>query len=107
MSDNKNEAPLQTPPTGGQPHDPSGWARPVAQKKDRNVGAWLTLLGLVCFAIAFRGPLNRLYWSARNNIAGPPPVPAGTADCFLALSYEGVSALPDPDGVFISAARSA
>ena len=36
---------------------------------------------------------------------GPLPVPEGTADCFLALSYEGISALPDPDGKFTSAAR--
>lgn len=85
--------------------DDGHWARPVAQKRDRHVRAWLLMLSLACFAIAFRGPINRLYWSVRNRLFGPQAVPAGSADCFLALSYEGVSALPDPDGKFTSAAR--
>ena len=85
--------------------DDGHWARPVAQRRDRHIRAWLLLLSLICFVVAFRGPINRLYWNARNRMFGPEPLPEGTADCFLALSYEGISALPDPDGKFTSAAR--
>ena len=85
--------------------DGGHWARPVAQKRDRHIRAWLLLVSLACFLVALRGPINRLYWGARNRIFGPQPVPEGTADCFLALSYEGVAALPDPDGKFTSVAR--
>lgn len=80
----------------------SRWARPVAMAKDSNIYAWLGFFGLICLCIALWGPISRVYWSIRNRkIEREKEIPR-TADCFLALSYEGVSRLPDPSGRYIS-----
>ena len=80
----------------------SKWTRPVAMAKDSNIYAWLGFFGLICLCIALWGPIARVYWHFRNReIEREREIPR-TADCFLALSYEGVSRLPDPSGRYIS-----
>ena len=80
----------------------SGWARPMAMAKDSNFYAWLGFLGLICLVIALWGPISRAYWKVRNReIERTKEIPR-TANCFLAVSYEGISHLPDPSGRYIS-----
>lgn len=98
-------APAQAPVHDGLADGQSEWARPVSQARDRNVGAWLLLVSAVCFAFAFRQPANRLYWQLRNRFDGPEKPVERTADSFLALSYEAVSATPDAEGLFTPAER--
>ena len=93
------------PPADGLAGGAAEWARPVAQSRDRNVGAWLLLVSVICFAVAFRGPANRLYWRLHNRFAGPQKTVERTADSFLALSYEAVSATPDAEGLFTPVVR--
>ena len=80
----------------------SGWTRPIAMARDSNVYAWLGLIGLICLCVALWGPISRAYWKVRNrHIEQKKEIPRN-ADCFLAISYEGVSRLPDPSGRYIS-----
>ena len=95
----------------GQPEQPakadefkktSGWARPIAMAKDSNIYAWLGMIGLFCLAVALWGPISQTYWKFRNRQLERTKEIPRTADCFLAVSYEGVSRLQDPSGRYIS-----
>ncbi len=81
----------------------SAWARPIAMARDSNVYAWLGFIGLICLCIALWGHISRAYWQVRNRrqVEREQEIPR-TANCFLAISYEGVSHLPDPSGRYIS-----
>ena len=92
-------------PADGMAGGEEQWARPVAQRRDRNIGAWLAMLSLLCFAVAVRGPANRLFWRLRNRYSGPESGVERTAESFLAISYEAVSAAPDPEGLFTTVPR--
>ena len=82
----------------------SAWARPIAMARDSNIYAWLGLVGVICLCVALWGPFSRAYWKMRNrHIEHNDEIPR-TADCFLAISYEGVTRLPDPSGRYISTA---
>ena len=101
------EAPDGAPKHASRAHrgGESNWARPVAQKRDRHFGAWLTLLSLICFAVAFGSHINRLYWRVKNYLAGGFKDLPRTSQCFLAISYEAVADTPDQEGHFISTVR--
>ncbi|MBQ6923526.1 MAG: tetratricopeptide repeat protein [Kiritimatiellae bacterium] len=105
MSDNTQQAPQATPPDRGDAFKKtSGWARPRAMARDSNVAAWLALVGFICLCIALWGPLSRVYWKVRNRpIEKMQEELVRNSSCFLAVSYEGVSRLPDPSGRYISA----
>lgn len=79
------------------------WARPRAMARDSSVSAWLALLGVICLALALWTPLARIYWNFRNRNVGRDETVVRNANCFLAISYEGISAQHDPSGHFIAA----
>ena len=88
------------------PKRQEGFARPVAQEKDRNVRAWLVFLCLVCFAVAFWKPVRRVFWNVRNRTAERAAMGVErVSDKFVAISFEGVSKTPDPSGRFVSLER--
>ena len=79
------------------------WARPRAMARDSSVSAWLALMGIICLALALWTPLARIYWNFRNRNVGRSETVVRNANCFLAISYEGISAQHDPSGRFIAA----
>ena len=81
----------------------SAWARPRAMARDSNVSAWLALVGIICLCLALWTPIAHIFWSIRNrNVDHNESLPHN-ANCFLAISYEGISPVPDPSGRFIFA----
>ena len=103
-TDRQNGQPGQ-PPKADEFKKTSAWARPIAMARDSNVYAWLGFLGLICLCVALWAPLSRAYWKVRNrHVEREEEVPRN-ANCFLAISYEGVTRLPDPSGRFITTAN--
>lgn len=82
----------------------SAWTRPRAMAKDRNVSAWLLLLGLLCLGVALWAPLSRMYWRMHNKAITASLPSDRRAECFVAISYEGVAAEPDPGSPLIPTA---
>lgn len=81
----------------------SAWARPRAMARDSNVSAWLALAGIICLCLALWTPIAHVFWGIRNrNVDHNESLPRN-ANCFLAISYEGISPVPDPSGRFIFA----
>lgn len=77
------------------------WTRPVAMAKDSNTFAWLIFASIICLVIALWAPMTKLYWQLRNRTVESDSKLPRTADCFVAISYEGVAAEEESSGKFI------
>ncbi|MBQ9344112.1 MAG: tetratricopeptide repeat protein, partial [Kiritimatiellae bacterium] len=86
----------------------SHWTRPVAVAKASSVRSWLLLIALVCLFVALWPPLKRFYWRIHNRPINETVASVSRSEFgFLAISYEGVSANPEPSGNFITTERFA
>ena len=85
---------------------PQTFARPVAQEKDRNSRAWLMFLAVICFGVALWQPVKHALWAIRNrSVEREGASIPREADCFVAISYEGVAKEREPTGRFITVDR--
>lgn len=104
MDNNSNNPDRRRPPEESDAfRKTSNWARPRAMAKDSSISAWLALAGVICLILALWFPIARIYWNFRNRNVGRGDRDARTANCFLAICYEGISAQHDPSGRFIAA----
>ena len=100
------------PPAPPPPEAPRGanfqWTRPVAVSRNSNVRSWLVLFAAICLFVALWPTLKRAYWRIHNRPINEAASNVGrTATGFLAISYEGVAAVPDASGAFIATERFA
>ncbi|MBR6022201.1 MAG: tetratricopeptide repeat protein, partial [Kiritimatiellae bacterium] len=117
--DNRPDAPASVPPSSptppaapppDAPQSPRGgnfqWTRPVAVSKYNSIRAWLLLVAGICLFVALWPSIKRVYWRVHNRpLDEANSTVSRTAAGFLAISYEGVSAVPEPSGTFITTER--
>ncbi len=85
---------------------PEESTQPTPRGKTGYSRAWLVLLALICFGIAFWRPVRRAWWNMRNRaIENPEASVQRGSDCFVAISFEGVSKEKEPSGRFIRVER--
>ena len=98
--------PSSPKPASSPNHSSSTWTRPVAVSKASSVRSWLLLVALICIFVAIWPTIKRGYWRVHNRpINEANAIASRTASGFLAISYEGVSAEPEPSGTFITTER--